>query len=136
MPCRDSSFSSFSALNVSRPDRSMSSQTTAANLGAGGFGFGEQVGHASVAGDARVGEGPVGVALAAGFQVDGAELDVPVDGGDEPPGGQPVPDRADLPPDGGAGVLKLQGGGAGEHGDGEHFGRDGGFAVYCGCWDL
>ena len=35
IPCRDSSFSSFSALNMSRPERSMSSHTTAANRGAG-----------------------------------------------------------------------------------------------------
>jgi hypothetical protein len=35
IPDRDSFFSSFSALKVSRPDRSMSSQITAANFGAG-----------------------------------------------------------------------------------------------------
>jgi hypothetical protein len=35
IPRAVSSFSSFSALNVSRPDRSMSSQTTAANRGSG-----------------------------------------------------------------------------------------------------
>jgi len=35
MPCRDSSFSSFSALKVSRAERSMSSQMTAANRGSG-----------------------------------------------------------------------------------------------------
>ena len=35
IPARDSFFSSFRALNTSRPDRSMSSQTTAANFGAG-----------------------------------------------------------------------------------------------------
>ena len=35
MPFRESFFSSFSALKVSRPDRSMSSQMTAANCGTG-----------------------------------------------------------------------------------------------------
>jgi hypothetical protein len=35
MPSRDSSFSIFSALKVSLAERSMSSQTTAANLGSG-----------------------------------------------------------------------------------------------------
>jgi hypothetical protein len=35
MPCRESFFSGFSALNVSRPDRLMSSHITAANFGAG-----------------------------------------------------------------------------------------------------
>jgi hypothetical protein len=35
IPCRDSFFSSLSALKVSRPERSMSSHTTAANFGAG-----------------------------------------------------------------------------------------------------
>ena len=37
IPARDSFFSSFSALKVSRPDRSMSSQTTAANRGVPGW---------------------------------------------------------------------------------------------------
>ncbi len=35
IPLRDSFFSSFSALKVSRPDRSMFSQMTAANFGIG-----------------------------------------------------------------------------------------------------
>ena len=35
IPCRVSFFSSFRALNASRPDRSMSSHTTTANRGAG-----------------------------------------------------------------------------------------------------
>ena len=83
IPDRDSFFSSFSALKVSRPDRSMSSQTTAANFGAGDGGLGEQVGHPAVAGDVP-GHGAPGLAAAAGLQVQAAGLDVPVPGGDEP----------------------------------------------------
>jgi len=55
-----------------------------------GGGFGEQVGHAAVAGQPGVGELLVGVALAALFQVDAAGLDVPVHGRDEPAGRQPL----------------------------------------------
>ena len=43
-----------------------------------GVGLGEQVGQAAVAGEARAGELPVAVALAAVFEVDAAGLDVPV----------------------------------------------------------
>ena len=60
-------------------------------------GFGEQVGHAAVAGDPGAGEGPPGLALAAGFQVQAAGFDVPVVGGDEPAWGQPGAGGADLP---------------------------------------
>lgn len=48
----------------------------------------------------------------------GARFDIPVHGGDEPPWREPVPHGADLAADRGAGVLELQGGGAGQHGDG------------------
>ena len=65
IPLRDSFFSSFSALKVSRPDRSMSSQTTAANRGAGAAASVSRFGQAAVAGQARPGDGlPAGPAAA------------------------------------------------------------------------
>ena len=101
----------------------MSSQMTAANFGTGRGGFGEQVGHAAVAGDPGVGEGPVGLALGAGLQVQAAGLDVPVDGGDEPARRQPVLGGAQLPAQRRAGVLHLQGGGPAQERDRDRLGR-------------
>ena len=139
MPWRESSFSSFSALNMSRPDRSMSSHTTAANFAARGAGFGEQVGHAAVPGYPGVGELLVGVALAAGLQVQAAGLDIPVHGGDEPAGREPVLGGPELPPQGGAGVLEGGGGGPADERDRDRLGRDrlsgGRLPHVCGgCW--
>jgi hypothetical protein len=70
-------------------------------------GLGEQVGHAAVAGQAGIGEGPPHLAAATGFEVQVAGLDVPVPGGDEPAGRQPGPGRADLPVQRGPRVLHL-----------------------------
>ena len=86
-------------------------------------GLGEQVGHAAVAGDPRVGELPVGVALGAGLEVQAAGLDVPVDGGDEPAGREPFLGGADLPAQRRAGVLHLQGRGPAQERDRDRLGR-------------
>ena len=96
-----------------------------------GCGFAEQVGHAAVAGQVRVGEGPPAVALAAGFQVDAAGLDVPVDGGDEPAGRQPGPGGAELPVQRRAGVLQGQGGGPADERDRDRLSRHGGWRHGC-----
>ena len=82
MPASASWRSSLRALNVSRPDRSMSSQITAANLGFGLDGFGEQVRQAAVAGDPHV-EPLVRAAVAALLDIQAAGFDVPEPGGDE-----------------------------------------------------
>ena len=83
--------------------------------GAGAGGFGQQVGQPAVAGDADVGEQFVGGAVAALLQVQAAGLDVPVPGGDEPPGGQVGLHFAGLPAQRRYRVLHDQGGGpAGE----------------------
>jgi len=79
-------FSSFSALKGVAAGPFDVLADDGGEFGSGGFGFGEQVGQASVSGDARVGEGQVRVSPAALLQVDGAGLDVPVHGRDEPPG--------------------------------------------------
>ena len=103
-------------------------------LRGGGCGFAEQVGHAAVAGQVRPGELPVGAALAAVFQVDAAGLDVPVHGGEEPAGRQPVPGGAELAAQRGAGVLEGQGGGPADERDRDRLGRHsrgGG----CLCWN-
>ena len=78
MPCRDSSFSSFSALNMSRPDRSMSSQITAANRGAGAAASASR----SAMPPSRGSPAPANCCQAwpwlRCFQVEAAGLDVPV----------------------------------------------------------
>ena len=100
----------------------------------GGCGFAEQVGHAAVAGQPGVGELFVGVALAAVFQVDAAGLDVPVDGGEEPPGREPLAGGAELPVQGRAGVLQREGGGPADERDRDRLGRHGGRCHGCLCW--
>ena len=77
--------------------------------GGGGGGLAQQVGHAAVTGEAGGGELLVRVPLAAGFQVDAAGLDIPVDGGDEPAWRQPFLRGAELPAQRRAGVLQGQG---------------------------
>ena len=112
----------------------MSSHTTAANFGAGEAASREQVGHAAVAGQPGVGELLVGLALAALFQVDAAGLDVPVHGGEEPPGREPFPGGAELPVQGRAGVLQREGGGPADERDRDRLGRDGSRRHGCLCW--
>jgi hypothetical protein len=102
--------------------------------GGGAGGFGEQVGHAAVAGQVRPGERLVGIALAARFQVEAAGLDVPVHGRDEPSRRKPVPSRAELPAQARAGVLQGQGGGPADERDRDRLGRDGGWRRGCVCW--
>ncbi len=91
-----------------------------------GCGLAEQVGHAPVAGQVRAGEGPPAVALTAGFQVNPAGLDVPVDSGDEPPRGQPGAGGAELPVQRRTGVLQRQGGGPADERDRDRLSRHGG----------
>src|SRR5580692_10684392 len=136
IPCRDSFFSSFSALNVSRADRSMSSQTTAANRGSG---FGEQVGQAPVAGDPGGRERLVRLAAAALFQVQAAGFHVPVVPGDVPAGRQPFAAAPDLPGQRRDRVLEFGGGGPGQDGDRDRLGGGvgpggGDQRDWCRCW--
>jgi len=65
-----------------------------------------------------------GLALAAGFQVDAAGFDVPVDGGEEPVWWQPFPGGAELAAQGGTGVLEGQGRGPADERDRHRFGGD------------
>jgi hypothetical protein len=74
-------------------------------------GFGEQVGHAAVAGDADPVDFAPALGLAAVFQVQAAGFDVPVPGHDPEAGRQPGLRGAGLTVQGGAGVLQFQGGG-------------------------
>jgi hypothetical protein len=78
-----------------------------------GAGFGEQVGHPAVAGDAGGGERFPVVALGAVFEVDAAGFNVPVVPGDAPPCGEPFLAGGDLPAQRPQRVLQHQGGGAG-----------------------
>src|SRR5580704_6746372 len=72
MPCRDSFFSSLRVLKVSPAGSFDVFADHRGEPGHGAGGFGEQVGHAAVAGDPGGGEPPVGLALGAVFQVQGA----------------------------------------------------------------
>ena len=102
--------------------------------GRGRASLAEQVGHAAVAGQVRVGELPPVLALAAGLQVEAAGLDVPVDGGDEPPGREPGAGGAELPVQGRAGVLQREGGGPADERDRDRLSRHGGWRHGCLCW--
>src|ERR1039458_148482 len=100
-PLSDSSRSSFSALNVSRPLRSMSSHTPAANRGSGAAASASISAIPPVTGEAGGGELLVRGALAAVLNVDRAGFDVPVVGGDVPALAQAILHGAAPTPPGG-----------------------------------
>jgi hypothetical protein len=64
---------------------------------AGAGGLIQQVGHAAVAGEACVGQHAPYITLAAGVDIGRPGLHVTVDGGDEPPGREPLRAGAQLP---------------------------------------
>src|SRR6266851_594271 len=97
IPASASWRSSLSALNVSRPDRSMSSQITAAKLGLGEAASASRSARPPSRGYPHV-EPLVRGAVAALLDVQAARFDVPEPGGDERPGRGFLLHRPHLPP--------------------------------------